>query len=71
MEGKFVLTEDLPEEVHSALKSLRKARRWVGVKLAGTPEGVTVERQACGVNLWLYDLWLAERLLEQSQLVIE
>ncbi len=67
VEGKFVLTEDLPEEVHSALKSLRKAMRWVGVKLAGTQEGVSVDRNSRGVNLWLYDLWLAERLLEQSQ----
>jgi hypothetical protein len=67
--GKFVLAEDLPEQVYAALKSLRKAKRWVGVKLVGTAEGMAVERRARGVNLWLYDLWLAERLLEQSQLV--
>ncbi len=46
VDGKFVLAEDLPEEAHSVLKGLRKAKRWVGVTLAGTPEGVTVDRQA-------------------------
>ena len=63
-EGKFLLTEGLPQDVHAAMKGLRKAKRWNGVKLAGGSEGVTVERDARGLNLWLYDLWLAERLLE-------
>ena len=66
-EGKFLLTEGLPQDVHTAMKGLRKAKRWNGVKLAGGSEGVTVERDARGLNLWLYDLWLAERLLAQRE----
>jgi hypothetical protein len=65
-EGKFLLTEELPQDVYTALKGLRKAKRWAGVKLAGGPDGVTVERDARGLNLWLYDLWLAERLLGEN-----
>ena len=65
-EGKFLLTEELPQNVYSALKGLRKAKRWIGVKLEGSQDGITVERNARGVNLWLYDLWLAERLLGEK-----
>jgi len=65
-EGKFLLTEGLPQDVYAAMKGLRKAKRWVGVKLTGGPDGVTVERDARGLNLWLYDLWLAERLLGEK-----
>ena len=64
--GKFLLPEDLPAQAHAALKDLRKAKRWVGVKLEGGPQGVAVARDARGMNLWLYDLWLAERILEQT-----
>jgi hypothetical protein len=62
-EGKFLLTENLPEDVYTSLKGLRKAKRWNGVKLVGGPDGVTVERNARGLNLWLYDLWLAEKVI--------
>jgi hypothetical protein len=65
-EGKFILTDELPQDVHTAMKGLRKAKRWVGVKLAGGPEGVTIKRDARGLNLWLYDLWLAERLFGEK-----
>ncbi len=63
-DGKFLLTEDLQQKVYASLKSLRKAKRWAGVKLAGGADGIIVERTARGLNLWLYDLWLAERVLE-------
>ncbi len=65
-EGKFLLTEELPQDVYAALKGLRKAKRWIGVKLEGSQDGITVERNARGSNLWLYDLWLAERLLGEK-----
>jgi len=64
--GRFLLPEALPAQARAALKDLRKAKRWVGVKLEGGPQGVAVERDARGMNLWLYDLWLAERILEQT-----
>jgi len=65
-EGKFMVSENLPAEVQTTLKGLRKAKRWIGVKLSGGPDSVTVERDARGLNLWLYDLWLAERLLGEK-----
>lgn len=65
-EGKFLLKEELPEDVYDALKGLRKAKRWIGVRLVGGLDGVTVERNARGLNLWLYDLWLAEMMIREK-----
>lgn len=64
--GKFLLTRELPQNVYAALKGLRKAKRWIGVKIEGSQDGITVKRNARGLNLWLYDLWLAERLLREK-----
>ena len=64
--GKLVADEDAPEAVTEALKGLRKAKRWRGVKVTGGSEGIGIERESRGENMWLYDLWLIERLLEKS-----
>jgi hypothetical protein len=64
--GKLVADEDAPGAVTEALKGLRKAKRWRGVKVTGGSEGIGVERESAGQNMWLYDLWLIERLLEES-----
>ena len=48
-----------------ALKSLRKAKRWRGIVVHGGPVGMAVQRQSKGTNMWLYDLWLAEYLLDE------
>ena len=32
---------------------------------AGNSEGITVQRQSKRINMWLYDLWLAEYLLDK------
>jgi hypothetical protein len=63
-EGKLVADEDAPQAVIEALKGLRKAKRWRGVEVTGGPEGIGIERESKGQNMWLYDLWLIERLLE-------
>jgi len=65
--GKLVADKDAPEAVIEALKGLRKAKRWRGVKVTGGPEGIGVERESPGQNMWLYDLWLIERLLESIE----
>lgn len=62
--GKLLPSENAPEPVRSSLKSLRKAKRWVGIELSAGRDGIAVERESKGQNMWLYDLWLAERLLE-------
>jgi hypothetical protein len=48
-----------------ALKGLCKAKRWRGVEVTGRPEGIGIERESRGQNMWLYDLWLIERMLEK------
>jgi len=63
--GKLTPDESAPEEVVGALKSLRKAKRWRGVKIHAGPDGIAVQRESKGTNMWLYDLWLAEYLLDK------
>ncbi len=64
-EGKLVPGEAAPQAVKESLDELRKAKRWVGLELRAGPEGIVVERRpGRRQNMWLYDLWLAEHLLE-------
>jgi hypothetical protein len=64
-EGKLIAGEGTPPAAEESLRELRKARRWVGVELQGGPEGIAVERTpGRKQNMWLYDLWLSERLLD-------
>jgi hypothetical protein len=64
-EGKLVPDKGAPEGVVKALKSLRKAKRWRGIVVYAGPEGIAIQRQSKGTNMWLYDLWLAEYLLDE------
>jgi len=64
-DGKLVPDEGAPEAVAGALKSLRKAKRWRGIVVHAGPEGMAIQRQSKGTNMWLYDLWLAEYLLDE------
>jgi len=67
-EGKLVPGEDAPQAVKESLRELRKAKRWVDMELRAGPEGIVVERTpGRRQNMWLYDLWLAERLLEAAR----
>lgn len=62
-DGKLVPDEGAPEAVVKALKSLRKAKRWRGISARAGAEGIAVQRESKGTNMWLYDLWLAEYLV--------
>lgn len=64
-DGKLVADKGAPDEVLKALKSLRKAKRWRGIEVNAGPEGIGIHRQSKGMNMWLYDLWLAEHLLDK------
>ena len=66
-EGKLIPDEGAPEDAVKALKSLRKAKRWRGIAVNAGPEGIAVERQSKGTNMWLYDLWLAEYLANRTE----
>jgi hypothetical protein len=63
-EGKLIPHEGAPDAVQKALKGLRKAKRWKGIMVIGNSNGITIERESRRQNMWLFDLWLAERLLE-------
>jgi hypothetical protein len=65
-EGKLVPDRGAPETVVRALKSLRKAKRWRGIEVAAGLEGIGIQRESKGTNMWLYDLWLAEYLLDKT-----
>jgi hypothetical protein len=70
-EGKLVSNEEAPEAVSRALQRLRKAKRWQGIAVYSGPEGMGIQRQSKGTNMWLYDLWLAEYLLDEINAVKE
>lgn len=64
--GRLVAAQDAPEPVSRALRGLRKAKRWVKMSVQAGPKGILVQRTpGRRQNMWLYDLWLAEWLLEQ------
>jgi hypothetical protein len=64
-DGKLVPDKGAPETVVRALKSLRKAKRWQGIEVNAGSDGIGIQRQSKGTNMWLYDLWLAEYLLDK------
>ena len=64
-DGQLVPDKGAPETVVRALKSLRKAKRWRGIEVNAGSEGIGIQRQSKGTNMWLYDLWLAEYLLDK------
>jgi hypothetical protein len=63
-DGKLEAGEGAPTAVMDAIRSLRRAKRWRTIQLSAGPDGITVERESRGTNMWLYDLWLIEWLLE-------
>lgn len=65
-EGKLLPDKNAPENIVDALKGLRKAKRWQGIEVYAGSEGIAVRRESKGTNMWLYDLWLAEYLLDKT-----
>ena len=64
-DGRLIPEKGAPETVAKVLKSLRKAKRWQGVEINAGSEGIGIQRESKGTNMWLYDLWLAEYLLDR------
>ena len=66
--GKLTAESGAPKTVQQAIKGLHKAKRWERLELSGGAEGIqAVMRRGRGQNMWLYDLWLCERILEAMQ----
>jgi hypothetical protein len=66
-EGKLVPDRGAPEVVAKVLKRLPKAKRWRGIEVNAGSEGIGIQRKSKGMNMWLYDLWLAEYLLDKLE----
>ena len=62
--GRFV-AEDRDASLPAALGGLQASERWKGVEVHAGPTGILVQRKG-GLDAWLCDLWLAERIAESS-----
>lgn len=65
VEGKLKGVGKLPASLAAAL-DLPKAKRWRGIHVSGGRGSLRIERESRGQNMWLYDLWLAERITEHA-----
>ena len=65
-DGKITPGNGTPENIAKTLQNLRKAKRWKEINITANSSGIYIQRHSKkGTNMWLYDLWLAEYLLEQ------
>jgi hypothetical protein len=64
-EGKLMASAGAPEAVAEAIRSLRKAKRWKAIEVQAGSEGIAIQRHSKKMDMWLYDLWLAEYLLDK------
>jgi len=60
-DGRLSAAREAPEAVTTALLEVPGSDSWKGVQIRGGRGGIVVERKR-GRELWLCDLWLAERL---------
>jgi hypothetical protein len=65
--GKLEAAQGAPQAVTHALAGLRKAKRWATLEMRGEPTGIRAARNGRGLNMWLYDLWLIERILGEME----
>lgn len=63
-DGKLTTGENAPEWLRKGLKGLRRAKRWKGIVINSDSTGITIQRESRRQNMWIYDLWLAEHLLD-------
>jgi len=65
--GDLEAASGAPGPVQDALKPLRKAKRWESLEIEGGKDGITATRNRKGQNMWLYDLWLIERIINEIE----
>lgn len=68
--GRFSASASTPTAVRNLLASLTPERRWRKLKISSGPGGIEAGRPAPMARLWLYDLWLLEKILERIAPVI-
>ncbi len=62
--GKLAVDENPPEQINNLIKGFPRAKRWKGITVTGNKDGISIERNSRGQNMWLYDLWLAEHIFQ-------
>ncbi len=68
-DGRLTAGERAPKAIREAIEPLSADRRWKSVEASGGADGVVVERRVRGrasEQLWMDDLWLAERLADAA-----
>jgi len=65
--GDLEVESGAPAAVDQALQKLRKAKRWESLEISGDKTGITATRNRKGQNMWLYDLWLIERIVHEIE----
>ena len=67
---RLVAGKSAPAAVRKSVESLGPDRRWKDVKVTGTADGIAVDRRLRtsqqAEQLWMTDLWLAERLADAT-----
>lgn len=66
--GDLEAERGAPTSVQNFLHRLRKAKRWASLQVHADGRQVSAVRDSKGQNMWLYDLWLIERIIEQAEL---
>lgn len=66
-DGKLEPDPKTPANISKAIKSLRKAKRWQGIEVFAGNDGIAIQRESKAMNMWLYDLWLAEYILDKLE----
>jgi hypothetical protein len=66
--GRLVASDRAPAAVRKAIEAIGPDRRWKKVEATATADGVVVNRRLrssqATQQLWMADLWLAERLAD-------
>lgn len=57
--------ESSPSTIKDLIKRFPRAKRWIGISVTGDENGIQITRNSRGQNMWLYDLWMVERLWEK------
>ena len=65
--GDLEAQNGAPQPVLSALQKLRKAKRWESLEIRGDRNDIVATRGSRGQNMWLYDLWLIERIVREFE----
>jgi hypothetical protein len=65
--GDLEAESGAPQAIKDALQKLRKAKRWESLDVSGDKNGITATRNRKGQNMWLYDLWLIERIVHEIE----